>query len=139
MGLIHNVISVVFVKKEDVDLSVLLYGLSAGAFVCLPGWILAQPLIGIVKKIDWKKFPLYLVLGTAVGPLLVTMILLVSTFFYLMPPSGHRANRFLDFPFLHDYVYSLVASGMTSLVYLLLMMRAQGRAETVPVERRRPT
>lgn len=87
----------------------------------LPGWVLAIPIVLLVKNVARWRFWMYWAIGICLGP---AMILAIG--FY----SAARGLRFAGlFGNYATTVYMAGAvSGLASLIYLLLLRRAQMRA-----------
>lgn len=85
----------------------------------LPGWLLAIPAVLLVKDLSGWRFWVYLALGSCIGPVL---ILGIASYFALSAP------RFVGFPQNSMPTAGLAAgiSCLTTLIYLLLLLRAQG-------------
>jgi hypothetical protein len=89
--------------------------------VSLPGWLLAIPIVLAVRNIAGWRFWMYFALGTFIGPI---WILSMGLYFSLVSP--HHAG-FAPGP--SDLYYRAVAvSSLTTLIYLLLLRRAQPAA-----------
>ena len=108
------------------------YSVLGWNLVCLWGWIFALPLIAAVRTVRARNFPLWLLTGGSVGPLVVTMMLLVDLFWAIFP-LGHFHRHYASFPTRFFYVRSLAASGLSSLVYLTLFLRAQRKDTAHPI------
>jgi len=92
---------------------------------CIIAWVLSIPVVLLITNIRGWRFWFYWVLFTCVGPAL--MLGLIATIFYVMPhsPDGHWFN-----PMYLPLVYGAGAIAcLTSIIYLLLLRRAQVRAE----------
>jgi hypothetical protein len=90
-------------------------------FLSLPGWLLAVPVVLLVRNIQGWRFWMYWGLGLLFGPAMILGISLYSTV---------RAPNFAGFPGNSiSLVYLAGAiSGLSSLIYLLLLRRGQVRA-----------
>ncbi len=84
----------------------------------LPGWMLAIPIVLMVRNISGWRFWIYWVLGSCFGPMLVLGIALYSAV---------RAANFEAFPGNAASVVYLAGaiSCLTTLLYLLLLRRGQ--------------
>jgi len=108
-------------------------GIAVGvtAALCLVGWVITAPLVLIVRKIPAGRFWIYWIIGSCVGPVL--MLGLFAAVFLLVP---HSPNEHWIRPELWPLVYmAATISSITSLFYLLLLRRAQGKAATDPSTR----
>lgn len=87
----------------------------------LPGWVLAIPMVLLVRNIAGWRFWMYWAIGICFGP---AMILAVG--FY----SAARGMSFAGFPgnYASTVYLAGAVSGLSSLIYLLLLRRAQARA-----------
>ncbi len=87
----------------------------------LPGWVLALPLILLVRQVQGWRFWMYWGIGICFGP---AMILGIGLY------SAARAPSFAGFPasYASTAYLSGAISGLASLIYLLLLRRAQTRA-----------
>ena len=85
----------------------------------LPGWLLAIPAVLLVRDLRRWRFWVYLALGSFIGPVLILGIAFISAL---------RAPNFAGFP--RDSMSTVfLAAGisfLTTLIYLLLLRRAQG-------------
>jgi hypothetical protein len=84
----------------------------------LPGWFLAIPVVLLVKNIHGWRFWIYLAIGICFGPVL---ILVVSWY------AATRGLSLAGFAGVSIVYISGVVSGLTTLLYLLLLRRAQAR------------
>jgi hypothetical protein len=87
----------------------------------LPGWFLACPIVLIVKNVRGWRFWMYLAIGVCFGPALILAVALYSA---LQAPSlaGFPGNSI-------SVVYVAGAvSGLTTIIYLSLLRRAQTRS-----------
>jgi hypothetical protein len=89
----------------------------------IPGWLLAIPFVLLVRNIRGWRFWMYLTLGACFGPALILGVELYSAV---------RGMSFEGFP---DHSTSVVymagaVSTLTTLLYLLLLRRAQNRTLT---------
>jgi hypothetical protein len=87
----------------------------------LPGWVLAVPIVLLVRNIRGWRFWMYCAVGTFFGPFL---ILAVASYSAFRGPSlaGFPGNSM-------STVYMAAAvSGLSSLIYLLLLRRGQTKA-----------
>lgn len=85
----------------------------------LPGWLLAIPAVLLVRDLRRRRFWLYLALGSCIGP-----VLILGIAFY----SALSAPNFAGFP-RNSMSTAYLAAGisfLTTLIYLLLLRRAQG-------------
>jgi hypothetical protein len=85
----------------------------------LPGWLLAIPAVLLVRDLRRWRFWVYLALGSFIGP-----VLILGIAFY----SAVRAPNFAGFP-RDSMSTAYLAAGisfLTTLIYLLLLRRAQG-------------
>jgi hypothetical protein len=91
--------------------------------VSLPGWALAIPIVLLVKDIRGWRFWMYWGIGICFGPALV---LAVAVF------AATRGISFAGFPGNSMSVVYIAGavSGLTTLIYLLFLRRAQTRAAT---------
>jgi hypothetical protein len=87
----------------------------------LPGWLLAIPIVLAVRNIAGWRFWMYFALGTGIGPL---WILGMGLYFSLVSP--HHTG-FAPGP-IDLYYKALAVSSLTTLIYLLLLRRAQPAA-----------
>jgi hypothetical protein len=116
---------------DELDFARIIYSILGWNLACFWGWMFALPLVFGVQTIRWRRIPLWLTLGSCIGPLVVTMMLLLGIFwahFPLHPMNAHR--RYALFPVPFFYTCSFAASCLSSLVYLMLLLRAQQRAST---------
>jgi hypothetical protein len=101
---------------------ILTVGVTVG--FCLVAWIFSVPVVLIITNIHGWRFWLYWFLGSCIGPML--MLALSALVFFLVP---HGPNEQWFHPELLSLVYLAAAiSSLTSLLYLLLLRWAQGRA-----------
>jgi hypothetical protein len=92
---------------------------------CMVGWVFAVPVVLIVTNFRKGRFWLYWVLGSCVGPLL--MLALSAVVFIVFPQNSTKT---MMSPVLLPLIYLATAvSSLTSLFYLLLVRRAQTRAD----------
>lgn len=87
----------------------------------LPGWFLALPLVLLVRNVHGWRFWMYWVLGIGFGPvivLIVNWIALQQGFSLAGIPGGLTSAIYL----------SAMISGLSSLIYLLILRRGQTRA-----------
>jgi hypothetical protein len=92
---------------------------------CMVGWVFALPVVWIVTNIRTWRFWLYWVLGSCVGPLL--MVALSAIVFMVFPQNS--SNTMFSSTLLPLVYLAGAVSSLTSLFYLLLLRRAQGRAD----------
>jgi hypothetical protein len=97
----------------------LLFLISALA-VSVGGWLLGIPFVLVVKNTIGRRFWIYLALGSCIRPGLFFGELLYSV--QKHSASGGVATESTDYSTLW---MSAVVSGLTTLVYLLLLRRAQ--------------
>ena|ERR1035438_6285377 len=85
----------------------------------LPGWLLAIPAVLLVRDLRGLRFWIYLAMGSCIGPAIILGIA-----FY----SALRSPNFVGFPENSLSTVCLAAgiSSVTTLIYLLLLRRAQG-------------
>ena len=86
----------------------------------VPGWVLALPIVLTQTHIDGWRFWAFLGLGTALGPAAIAAFEVYGWI------ANGRTGRFDDFGLGFFFLGAIVA-GVTSLVYLLLLRRAQSR------------
>jgi hypothetical protein len=92
---------------------------------CLVGWVFAVPVVLIVTNIRAWRFWFYWVLGSCVGP---ALMLALSALVFFVFPQNSSSTWFS--PALLPLIYLAAAvSSLTSLFYLLLLRRAQSRAD----------
>lgn len=92
---------------------------------CMVGWVFAVPVVLIVTNIRAWRFWLYFVLGSCVGPVLM---LALSALVFIVFPQNSGSTWFS--PALLPLLYLAAAvSSLTSLLYLLLLRRAQRHAD----------
>ena len=84
----------------------------------LPGWLLAIPIVLAVRNIGGWRFWMYFALGSCIGP---AWFLGMALYFFLKSPTHFGS---VPGP-LGLYVRPAVVSSLTTLVYLLLLRRAQ--------------
>lgn len=106
------------VTVSDVLSFLLLFLISALA-VSVFGWLLGIPYVLLVRSSRGRRFWIYLAVGSAIGPVLVLGPLLYS--FLTGSSSG---NQPITGPYLSGGI-SVVISGLSTLIYLLLLRRAQ--------------
>jgi hypothetical protein len=81
------------------------------------GWLLGIPYVLLVRNSQGSRFWIYLAVGTGIGPALV-----LSPFIYSL------LRRSLDTEptdYLYNACIAAVVSGLTALIYLLLLRQAQ--------------
>jgi len=86
----------------------------------LPGWALAIPVVLVIRNIRGWRFWMYWAIGICFGPAII-----LGVGFY----NAIRAGNFAGFP---ENSMSMVymagaVSGLTTLIYLVLLRRAQAR------------
>ena len=101
---------------------------------CTVGWVFAVPVVLAVTNIRKWRFWLYWVLGSCVGPLL--MLALSAVVFIVFPQNSTKTM-------ISPAVLPLVSlagavSSLTSLFYLLLLRRAQSRADAQAQQNSKP-
>ena len=87
----------------------------------LPGWFLALPLVLLVRSVRGWRFWMLWIIGIALGPvivLVVNWIALLQGLSLAGIPGGLTAAIYL----------SAAISGLSSLIYLLILRRGQTRA-----------
>jgi uncharacterized oligopeptide transporter (OPT) family protein len=92
---------------------------------CMVGWVFALPVVLIVTNIRKGRFWFYWVLGSCVGPLL--MVALSALVFIVFPQNS--SNTMFSSALLPLVYLAAAVSSLTSLFYLLLLRRAQTRAD----------
>jgi hypothetical protein len=92
-----------------------------GGFLCLVGWTLSLPIILTVSQFERSRFWVFLLVGTAIGPLTMIAAELVLEIYTVLenPNSMLGAPEFGKFLLLPASV-----SFVTTLIYLLLMRRS---------------
>jgi hypothetical protein len=91
----------------------------------LPGWLLALPLVLLVRNVRGWRFWIYWAIGICIGPLIVLLVERVAAsrgFVLAGMPGGSDAAFYL----------ATAISALSSLIYLLLVRRGQTRAEFHP-------
>jgi hypothetical protein len=98
-------------------LGLLIIGLMYGIVFALPGWILSLPLILFVPRVsECFEFTTYLLIGTFMGPLSLTIIDIVF--------SLHSSGNILWPPDKSAFLgYGAVVAFASTLIYLLLLRR----------------
>ncbi len=94
----------------------------AASMFALPGWLLALPMVLLVKRVDGWRFWAIWAMGTAIGPVVLIGFDLREWL------AGGRAGRLADFGSSFHWTGAWVAA-VAALVYLLLVRRAQRRSE----------
>ena len=84
----------------------------------LPGWALAVPIVLVVRNIRGWRFWMYWVIGSCIGPALILAVSLYSG----PGLAGFGGNSMSLF-----YLAAAI-SGLTTVIYLLLLRRAQAQA-----------
>ncbi len=84
----------------------------------LPGWLLGVPLVLLVTNIRGWRFWMYWAIGIAIGPLLVLAVAV-----YWGPGFAGLPGNSMSPVYLAGAI-----SGLTSLIYLLLLRMGQARA-----------
>jgi hypothetical protein len=87
----------------------------------LPGWFLALPLVFLVRNVRGWRFWMYWVVGICLGPTIVLLVNWIATtrgFSLAGIPGGLNAAVYL----------AGAISGLSSLIYLLLLRQSQTRA-----------
>ena len=90
-------------------------------FLSLFGWLLASPLILLVRNVRGWRFWMYWVVGICLGPTIVLLVNWIATtrgFSLAGIPGGLNAAVYL----------AGAISGLSSLIYLLLLRQSQTRA-----------
>ena len=87
----------------------------------LPGWLLATPLVLLVRNVRGWRFGVYGAIGACFGPILILAV------------EWYSATRGASFGgFAHDSMSAVymagAVSGLTTIVYLFLLRRAQARS-----------
>ena len=87
----------------------------------IPGWLLATPLVLLVRNVRGWRFWVYWAIGACFGPVLILGVALYTAL---------KASAFAGFSRdLLPLAYMAGAvSGLTTLFYLLLLLRAQARS-----------
>ena len=85
----------------------------------LPGWALAVPIVLLVRNIRGWRFWMYWVIGLCLGPALILAVTLYS---------GPGLAAFTGNNSMSPFYLAAAISGLTTLIYLLLLRRAQARA-----------
>ena len=85
----------------------------------LPGWVVGIPLVLLVTNIRGWRFWVYWAIGIGIGPLLVLAVALYSGPGFAGLPGSSMSAVYL----------AGAVSGLTTLLYLLLLRRGQARAE----------
>lgn len=83
----------------------------------LPGWLLATPIVLLASSFRGWRLWFFLLVGTALGPVLILSFTLVEQLTGL-DRSGFWANRFF-------VALAAVVSTTATLIHILLMRRAQ--------------
>ena len=88
----------------------------------LPGWLLALPLVFLVRNLRGWRFWMYWAIGICIGPLIVLLVdrIAASRGLALAGIPGGLSSA---------YYLATAISGLSSLIYLLLLRRGQTRAE----------
>jgi hypothetical protein len=95
-----------------------------GGILCIGGWILSLPIVLLAKRLYAQPFWIILLVGTAIGPILMLLIAL-----WMILSSPYPVGPFP--PEDKNLVYlAIVVSFFTTLLYLLLMRRAARRIKT---------
>ena len=84
----------------------------------LPGWVLAIPIVLLVKNIGGWRFWMYWAIGVSIGPALVLAVAMYSG-----PGLAGFAGGSVSLVYL-----AAAISGLTTLLYLLLLQHGQARA-----------
>ena len=89
--------------------------------LALPGWLLATPLVLLVRNISGWRFWMYLAIGLCFGPALI-----LAVEFY----SAARSPNVAGFPgsSMSIVYFAAAVSGLASLIYLLLLRLGQSRS-----------
>lgn len=85
----------------------------------LPGWALAVPIVVLVTNIRGWRFWMWWAIGICLGPALVMVVALYSG-----PGFGGLPGSSMSAVYL-----AAAVSGLTTLIYLLLLRRGQARTE----------
>jgi hypothetical protein len=87
-----------------------------------PGWLVALPLVLLIKNVRGWRFWMYWAIGICIGPAIVVVVewIAASRGLMLAGIPGGLATA---------YLLSAAISGLSSLLYLLLVRRGQTRAE----------
>jgi hypothetical protein len=88
----------------------------------LPGWLVALPLVLLIKNVRGWRFWMYWAIGICIGPAIVVVVewIAASRGFMLAGIPGGLVTA---------YFLSAAISGLSSLLYLLLVRRGQTQAE----------
>jgi hypothetical protein len=84
----------------------------------LPGWVLAIPIVLLVRNIRGWRFWMYWAVGILIGPVLIMAVALYSGPGLGGLPGGSMSLLYL----------ATAISALTTLIYLLLLRRGQARA-----------
>jgi len=87
----------------------------------LPGWFLALPLVLLVRNVRGWRFWMYWIIGICFGPVIVLIVNWIATmrgFSLAGLPGGLTAAIYL----------AAAISGLSSLIYLLLLRRGQAQS-----------
>ena len=92
-----------------------------GGVLCLIGWALSLPIVITVSRFERSRFCIFLLVGTAIGPLTMIAAEMVLEVYRVLenPNSTFGAPEFGKFLLLPASV-----SFVTTLIYLLLMRRS---------------
>ena len=84
------------------------------------GWILATPLVILGQRVNGWRFWIYLAIGAILGPLALEA---VTAYVYL---SSKNRGTYPSFSVAD--IFALIVSSLTTLIFLLLVRRANQRA-----------
>jgi len=130
VGLCHYLINAVILTYEfEFNLAEFVYTILGFTIICYPGWIFAIPLVLLVKRLSKRGFWIWLIAGSAVGPIVITLFIGINTFINTVLLPTLPAHHSIKLPVAFLYCYSWAASGLSSLFYLLLFRRAERALE----------
>jgi hypothetical protein len=110
----------------DFWLLFLITALAASIF----GWLLGTPFVLLVRNSRGWRFWVYLALGSGIGP-----ALLLSSWLYSFLTRSRSGSLTAESPGCFAFCISAAVSSITTLIYLLLLRRAQlagNQTETLP-------
>ncbi len=98
-----------------------------GGVLCVVGWIIALPLVLMLRQLFGVGLWIMLLTGIALGP---AILLLIPALYSLFTPHATFTYSTLDRVFWHFVYLALAVSTLTTLLYLLLLGRRASAAES---------
>jgi hypothetical protein len=96
-------------------------------FFCIPGWVLALPIVFLAKELSGLRFWIWWAAGTCVGPAIMYGVAYGAPYFLFRSPSYQGASNG-GIPVWSGW-FSLATgfAGVATMIFLLLLRREQRR------------